>query len=233
MKTIRLMTNPGYPGVEKADLGTVSLADYDPAKHANQWAVPVTGVMNNDELEQAFKAGDMKTFGDFLAIGVGTTGGRTYEEVNDVQKDDELTDDELADIEKSVQYEFTGEIAKMDEEKQQVFGWAYVTHDKDGTLVIDKSGEFVDDPGELENTAYSFVVKSRAGDLDHTNVQSATMIESMVFTPEKIEKMGLPNGSVPVGWWVGFHVPEKDDWERVKTRKSFSVHGRGVKKAVE
>ena len=83
-----------------------------------------------------------------------------------------------------------GEVIKADPVQRNVFGWAYITHDKDGVVNIDKSGDFVDDPEELEKGAYDYVLHSRKGDADHTNVQGGTLIESIVFTPEKIEKMG-------------------------------------------
>ena len=39
----------------------------------------------------------------------------------------------------------SGVIIKMDNEQQMVFGWAYVTHDAQGQVNIDKSGDFFDD----------------------------------------------------------------------------------------
>ena len=136
------------------------------------------------------------------------------------------------DDEQTVEKDFT--IAKFDNAQQNVFGWAYVSFDKEGNVVVDKSGEFVDDVEELEKTAYHFVLKSRASDNDHTNVQTGEMIESIVFTPEKIEKMGLPEGSVPLGWWVGFHIDDKDVWSTVESgeRSAFSIHGSGTRKEV-
>lgn len=126
-----------------------------------------------------------------------------------------------------------GAIAKADEERQMIFGWAYVTHNKDGEINVDKSGDFIDQVEEIEKSAYDFVLHSRSGDFDHTNLKSAEMVESMVFTPEKIEKMGLPAGSVPLGWWIGFHFADKNDWEIAKTKKAFSIHGTGTRKSVD
>jgi hypothetical protein len=130
------------------------------------------------------------------------------------------------------------EISKTEPDKRLVFGWAYTTHDKDGNLVIDKSGEYVDDPDELEKAAYNFVIKSRVqGDMHKRTMANGelpvgTMVESMVFTPEKIAKMGLPPGSLPTGWWTGFRVDDDEAWEAVKSgkRKSFSIHGKAVRK---
>lgn len=135
-------------------------------------------------------------------------------------------------VKKEYEVEATGTISKIDEERRNIFGWAYVSHDADGNVNVDKSGEFVDDTWELEKAAYNFVVKSRSGDFDHTNLKSSEMIESMVFTPEKIEKMGLPAGIMPTGWWVGFHFEDEKDWEEAKKRPAFSIHGKGQRKEV-
>ncbi len=128
-----------------------------------------------------------------------------------------------------------GRIIKIEEDQQTVFGWAYVTHDQLGELNVDKSGEFVDDPEELEKAAYNFVLKERTGDADHTNVVKSTMVESMVFTPEKIEALGLKPGDLPVGWWTGWKIHDADLWQGVKKGyyTSFSIYGRSLKKVVD
>jgi hypothetical protein len=134
----------------------------------------------------------------------------------------------------------TGEIEKVDKERKQVFGWAYVTHDEAGRLNVDKSGEFIDDPEELEKMAYTFVLDSRQGGQNHERIGKdapvikSTMIESMVFTPEKIEAMGLPEGTVPVGWWTGWQIHDDSAWDDVKSgrAKMFSIHGTGSRAKV-
>ena len=62
-------------------------------------------------------------------------------------------------------------------------------------------------------------------------VVKSTMVESMVFTPEKAEAMGIPQGIVPTGWWVGFKVEDDRLWSQVKDGRyqSFSIHGSGVR----
>jgi hypothetical protein len=125
-----------------------------------------------------------------------------------------------------------GEIIKADDEQQIVFGWAYVVKDKNGEQVIDKSGDFVDEIEEIEKSAYDYVLKSRASDTHHSNVQSGEMVESIVFTPEKIEKMGLPANSVPLGWWVGYKLGD-EAWATYKNgATSFSIHGSGTRTKV-
>jgi hypothetical protein len=54
-------------------------------------------------------------------------------------------------------------------------------------------------------------------------------------TPEKWEAMGIPEGTLPVGWWVGFKVNDAEVWKAVKDGKykMFSVHGSGLRKAME
>lgn len=127
-------------------------------------------------------------------------------------------------------------IVKVAADQQMVFGWAYVTHDHAGELNVDKSGEFVDDTAEIEKAAYNFMLTSRNGDADHDNVVKSTMVESMVFTPEKCEALGIEEGTVPAGaaWWVGFKIHDSEVWSGVKKGlyKSFSVHGTGTKKEV-
>lgn len=61
----------------------------------------------------------------------------------------------------------------------------------------------------------------------------ADMIESFLVTPEKIEKMGLPE-SMPLGWWVGYQINDDATWNDVKSGKltGFSVHGRGKRTPV-
>ncbi len=126
------------------------------------------------------------------------------------------------------------QILKLDEDRRIAFGWAYVS-EKDDKLVIDKQGDFVDDPEELEVAAYNFALQSRdAGDM-HVRVSGiGQLVESMVFTPEKVAKMGLPSGSIPTGWWLGFYVEDDETWANVKSGKysGFSIGGRGKREVV-
>jgi len=57
----------------------------------------------------------------------------------------------------------TGEVAKANDDKQHIFGWAYVAYDRNGVLQIDKSGERIPNVDDLERMAYQFVLKSRMG----------------------------------------------------------------------
>ena len=132
------------------------------------------------------------------------------------------------------------EIIKFDNEKQQVFGWAYVTHDEEGQVVVDKSGEFVDSHDELEDAAYKFVLHSRQGGVEHQRddkgvIAKSTLIESVVFTPEKKQALGIPEGTIPDGWWVGWTIHDDEVWNQIRKGEltSFSVHGSGTKTTID
>lgn len=118
-----------------------------------------------------------------------------------------------------------GTIAKVDAERRLVFGWAYVAKD-DGEQVVDHSGEFVPDPDNLENVAIDYVLHSREGDAMHTEPVTSTLVESVVFTPEKAKAMGVA-GAPDAGWWVGFKVHSDEVWKRVKQGElqMFSIAG--------
>lgn len=145
-----------------------------------------------------------------------------------------------AGVKRGLAKEFTApvEIAKRDDERQQVFGWANVSV-MDGALVVDRQGDVIPIE-ELEKAAYGYVLSSRVGADQHQRIskwaldtdlgpkQTATMIESMVFTPEKIEKMGLPP-DFPQAWWVGYQIQDPTVWADIKAgrRTGFSIHGVG------
>ena len=142
------------------------------------------------------------------------------------------------------QVTWTGEIAKVDEERQQVFGWCSVSH-INGVEVVDKQDDIMP-IDEVEKAAYRYVLESRKGGDMHARVakgissewsqpkHTADMIESFVVTPEKLEKMGLPEDALPIGWWVGYQINDPEQWDLVKRRErtGFSVHGTGTRREV-
>jgi Putative phage serine protease XkdF len=130
-----------------------------------------------------------------------------------------------------------GEFSKVDTDKRLVFGWASVVS-VDGVPIVDKQDDYIHHD-DLEDAAYTYVRKCRIGGDMHKRdgegaVQVADLVESMVITPEKISKLGLP-ASTPVGWWVGFRVNDDDAWADVKVgkRKGFSIHGIGKRTPVD
>lgn len=127
-----------------------------------------------------------------------------------------------------------GTFSKFDDEKQLAFGWASIV-ELNGEPVVDKQGDYIT-IDDLEDAAYTYVHKSRVGGNMHRRNGSdphhvSDMVESIVFTDDKIAKMGLPD-DFPRGWWVGFKVHDPETWESVRKgeRSGFSIHGKGTRK---
>lgn len=117
-------------------------------------------------------------------------------------------------------------ITKSDDDKMLAFGWANVSIKADGEIIEDYQEDIVE-PEELESAAYNFVELYREGGEMHERGGAAVLIESVVFTDEKIRAIGITPGTLPVGWWIGFKVTDKDVWEKVKdgTYSMFSIEG--------
>ena len=130
-----------------------------------------------------------------------------------------------------------GEIAKADEDKRQVFGWASIV-EMDGKPVLDLQGDVMT-VDEIEKSAYEYVKTSRKGGNQHQKTDDgplhvSDLIESFLVTDDKKEVLGLP-ADTPTGWWVGFQVNDDKTWQDYKAGKlpGFSIHGSGVRKAIE
>lgn len=137
-------------------------------------------------------------------------------------------------VEEASKMEIRGTFSKVDQEKRLAFGWASVA-EEGGAVLVDKQGDTLH-VETLEVAVYDYNRRSRAADEMHERiVEDVELVESMMFTPEKIEKMGLDPASVPVGWWVGYYVGDDDLWDGVKAgkRTMFSIRGRGTREEVE
>jgi len=124
-------------------------------------------------------------------------------------------------------------VAKINEEKRLVFGWAYVCKRASGEQVIDHSGEFVESAADLEDAVYEFVLDGRETDDMHTESVTGHLVESVVFTTEKMAAMGIPEGTVPEGVWVGFKLSE-EAFAKVRSgeRAAFSIFGTAERQEV-
>ena len=89
-------------------------------------------------------------------------------------------------------------IAKADDEKHQAFGWANVSIRADGELIEDWQGDIVE-PDVLEQAVYKFVELYREGGEMHERGGVAVLIESVIFTEEKMKAIGIEPGTIPVG----------------------------------
>ncbi len=127
-------------------------------------------------------------------------------------------------------------ILKSDDEKRLVFGWANVSIRTDGEQIEDLQEDLID-PEDLEEAAYEYVLNFRDSGEEHNPDlrKKATLVESCVFTEEKQKAIGIPEGNVPIGWWVGFKVHDDDAWEKIKdgTYKMFSIEGTATRIPLE
>jgi hypothetical protein len=137
------------------------------------------------------------------------------------------------------------QIAKYDTDQCIVFGFANVSVSK-STAAGTGGKQFFDlqedaiPPDELEKAAYEHVLEFRETDEMHKGRAIGRLIESIVFTPEKLEKFATDpvTGKVcqedltvlkrvfPPRWWVGYKL-EPASFAKVKdgTYKMFSIGG--------
>jgi len=119
------------------------------------------------------------------------------------------------------------QVIKTDAKRQQVFGWASIAMSADGEAVVDSYQDIII-PEDLEDAAYDFVLRFRDLNERHEGPVQGHLIESLVVTPEKLEKMGLDSSALPVGWWVGFWVPDPSVFAKIESGEytMFSIEGR-------
>ena len=124
-------------------------------------------------------------------------------------------------------------IAKAEDTKRRVFGWGSVVVTKEGETLVDLQGDVIDIT-DLEEAMYGYVAESRMLTFDHAGAPRGTLIESMVFTPDKISALGIPEGALPLGAWLGFEIATDADYQLVKERGllMFSIEGRAVPEEV-
>jgi hypothetical protein len=125
------------------------------------------------------------------------------------------------------------DIVRKDADQHRVFGYASVAVTKEGDALIDLQGDLIAIE-DLEEAAYDHVLHFHVGGEMHAGEASSHLIESMVFTPEKLAKMGIPSGMVPLGWWMGMQVPPSL-FSRVRdgSRLMFSIEGSGVREPLK
>ena len=124
-------------------------------------------------------------------------------------------------------------IQKSSDEKRLAFGWASISQDESGAELVDLAEDIID-PDTLENAAYEFVRLYREGGEMHERGACAVLVESVVFTKEKMAAMGIPEGTLPTGWWIGFYVTDDEVWEKVKSGEytMFSIEGTAIPETV-
>lgn len=123
-------------------------------------------------------------------------------------------------------FEIRGEIQKLNEEKRIAYGWASVIS-KSGEPVVDQEGDVIFEDDLLE-AAHAFMLESRAaGDSHIFDKISGDVVESMVFTEDLQNALGIDLGQV--GWMIGVKVKDEEVWKKLKTGeyKMFSIGGGG------
>lgn len=127
-------------------------------------------------------------------------------------------------------------IMKTDDDKRLIFGWASVAIKIGGEQVVDHQKDMID-PEDLEEAVYNYVLNFRDGGEEHIPGlrKKARMVESCMFTKEKMQAMGIPEGIVPEGWWIGFYVDDDEAWEKVKSGvyQMFSIEGQGIREEID
>lgn len=127
-------------------------------------------------------------------------------------------------------------IFKTDDDKRLVFGWASVSITVDGEQLEDRQKDIID-PEDLEEAAYEYVLNFRDTGEEHISSmrKKGKLVESCVFTAEKQKAIGIPEGILPIGWWIGFKIEDDAAWQRVKngTYKMFSIEGKANREPVE
>lgn len=127
-------------------------------------------------------------------------------------------------------------IAKMDDDKRLVFGWASISITAGGEQLEDLQHDLIN-PEDLEEAVYEYVLNFRDTGEEHRPHlrKKGKLVESCVFTVEKQKAMGLPEGILPVGWWIGFKIEDDEAWEKVKngTYRMFSIEGKAQRVPVE
>lgn len=122
-------------------------------------------------------------------------------------------------------------VEKMNKEEQLVFGWFSVV-EKGGAPLVDREGSVIT-PVELEKGAYGFVLNARIAGENHIRKGVGDLVESIVFTKEKQELLGIDLGKV--GWWGGFKVTDAGVWKAITEGDyaMFSIGGKGTRVEVE
>lgn len=112
-------------------------------------------------------------------------------------------------------------------EQQLVFGYANVSIQEDGTAPFDWEGD--ETPTSiLETAAYNFVLNHGMVNQEHEwGTECGWLVESMMFTREKMAALGIPEGILPEAWFVGFYIPDPEVYKKVKNGEynMFSIEG--------
>lgn len=119
------------------------------------------------------------------------------------------------------------EVSKAKDEEGLVSGWANVSVNADGSLPLDWDGDVIP-PEVLEKAAIKFMLDYRGSGVMHEGESQGVVVESMVFTKDKQQALGIPEKCVPEGWFITVKVLNPEVYKAVKEGKykMFSIQGK-------
>lgn len=198
---------------------TYNLDDYD----YSGMQLPTFDMTFLPETVEAYKENWSKSltkaeFGSLIAKQVD---GHVKDAITDVLKEQTKPDKSKVEF-----YNF----CKVDEDQRLVYGWANITS-VDGEPVQDLQGDYIDDE-DLMKAAHDFIIKSRRGDAMHCVEGVGEIVESVVFTKDIQNSLGIDLGQT--GWFIGVKVDNDKAWDLVKSGdfKGFSIGGKATKEPV-
>jgi hypothetical protein len=124
-------------------------------------------------------------------------------------------------------------IAKADDTQRRLFGWASIAVMKNGVPLLDLQGDVIE-INDLAEGWYGYVKESGSLNFLHHDGCHASLIEAIVFTPEKLEVLGLPADALPLGAWVGYELDTDEDYQLIKDcgYLMFSIEGTALREPV-
>jgi len=145
-----------------------------------------------------------------------------------------LSKDQLDSLEEMIgvhkNYTASADIAKVDEEKRLVSGWASVI-EKEGEPVVDLQGDVISEE-EMMKAAHKFVSDYRASKAMHKGGSIGQVVDSIAFTKEQQEALGVDLGKV--GWYITVKVDDEEAWKKVKSGEfsGFSIGGKAKRNPI-
>ena len=129
-------------------------------------------------------------------------------------------------VDEEVYVDIGFELYKAKDSEQLVSGWASVSVNADGSVPLDWQDDIIA-PDTLEKAAINFMLDYRESGVMHKGNAVGTVVDSIVFTKEKQEALGIPENSVPQGWFITVKVHDPEVFAKVKdgTYKMFSIQG--------
>lgn len=117
-------------------------------------------------------------------------------------------------------------IAKATSDECLVSGWGNVAVDATGNNPLDWQDDVID-VHTLEKAAINFMLDYRQSGEMHQGSSKGTVVESIVFTKEKQQAIGIPEGIVPEGWFITVKLSDPEVFAKVKdgTYRMFSIQG--------